>query len=86
MNLENTVIRWHHTLYGPTFLEYYFEMVHLIMIRFITFLKDRYKGGIFDLPSQIIRSGEYKANLLSSMFLRDARFPFWSLENSSYFH
>ena len=69
-------------LYGPTFfktiLDGSFETDSIY-----NFLKNRYDGGIFESPSTE-KIGNTK-QLLSSMFLRDARFPFWSLENSSYF-
>jgi len=69
-------------LYGPTFLEAILDG-SFKNDSIYNFLKDRYKGGIFDLPSN--NKTENITNLLSSMFLRDARFPFWSLENSAYF-
>ena len=47
------------------------------------FLKDRYKGGIFDKVANN-KIGKTK-QLLSSLFLRDSRFPFWSLANSRLF-
>ena len=69
-------------LYGPTFLKTIlngsFETDSIY-----NFLKNRYEGGIFDTPS--FDNVEKIKQLLSSFFLRDTRFPFWSLENSSFF-
>ena len=64
-------------LYGPTFLETILDG-SFTNDSIYNFLKDRYKGGIFDLPSN--NKTENITNLLSSMFLRDTRFPFWSLK------
>lgn len=69
-------------LYGPTFLNSILNS-SFDNDSIYNFLKDRYKGGAFDSPS--IRNVEKIKQLLSSMFIRDKRFPFWSLKNSSYF-
>lgn len=69
-------------LYSPTFLNAILNG-SFDNDSIYNFLKDRYIGGIFDSPS--FDNVEKIKQLLSSMFLRDTRFPFWSLKNSSYF-
>tara|TARA_B100000795_G_scaffold67858_1_gene46845 strand:- start:2509 stop:4449 length:1941 start_codon:yes stop_codon:yes gene_type:complete len=69
-------------LYGPTFLNTILNG-SFVNDSIYNFLKDRYKGGIFDSPS--LHDLEKIKQLFSSMFLRDKRIPFWSLKNSSYF-
>jgi len=69
-------------LYSPTFLKTILDD-SFDNDSIYNFLKDRYTGGIFD--SQSFDNVEKVKQLLSSMFLRDTRFPFWSLKNSSYF-
>ena len=69
-------------LYGPTFFKTILDG-SFKNDSIYNFLKNRYDGGIFDIPA--IEKTENIKKLLSSLFLRDIRFPFWSLENSSYF-
>tara|TARA_Y100001934_G_C12386137_1_gene795863 strand:- start:3815 stop:5746 length:1932 start_codon:yes stop_codon:yes gene_type:complete len=69
-------------LFGPTFLK------SIWVDKFQTdtvysFLKERCGDKKFDAPKkdEIGKTSQ----LLSSLFLRDNRFPFWSMENSNYF-
>ena len=67
-------------IFGPTFLKSIWEGTYKDDFVF-NVLKQRLENRTFDEPSGTPEN--LSCQLLSSFFLRDNRFPFWSLDNSN---